>query len=51
MDKACSANGRVENYLQNFVRKFECKGPLGRSRRRWKDNINWDLEIECEDVD
>jgi len=35
-----------------LVRKPEAKRPLGRSRRRWEDNIKMDLqEVECGDID
>ena len=31
-----------------FSRKTEGKRPLGRSRRRWQDNIEMDLrEVDC----
>jgi len=31
-----------------LVGKTEGKGPLGRSRRRWEDNIKMDLqEVRC----
>jgi len=34
------------------VGKPECKRPLGRPRRRWKDNIKMDLqEVGCEGMD
>jgi hypothetical protein len=35
-----------------FVGKREVKRPLGRTRRRWQDNIRMDLgETGCEVVD
>jgi len=35
-----------------LVGKPECKRPLGRPRRRWKDNIKMDLqEVGCEGMD
>ena len=35
-----------------LVRKPEGKGRLGRSRRRWEDNIKMDLyEVGCGDMD
>jgi hypothetical protein len=35
-----------------LVRKPEGKRPLGRPRRRWKDNIDMDLQVvECGGVD
>jgi hypothetical protein len=34
------------------VRESKRKGPLGKPRRRWKDNIKMDLrEVGCGDVD
>jgi hypothetical protein len=35
---------RGEAYTGFLVRKPEGKGPLGRPRRRWEDNIKMDLE-------
>jgi hypothetical protein len=44
--------GEMRNAYNNFVRKLEGKRPLGRSRRRWEDNIRMDLrEIGCKGVD
>ena len=35
-----------------LVGKPEGRRPLGRPRRRWKDNIKMDLQkVECEDMD
>ena len=35
-----------------LVRKPEGQRPLGRHRRRWKDDIKMDLqEVECEGMD
>ena len=35
-----------------LVGKPEGRRPLGRPRRRWKDNIKMDLQkVECEDID
>jgi hypothetical protein len=50
MGGICSAyDGGVYRVL---VRKPEGKRPLGRPRRRWKDNINMDLqEVGCGDMD
>ena len=31
--------------------KSEGKGPLGRSRRRWEDNIMMDVEVGCGGMD
>jgi hypothetical protein len=42
----------VEKCIQKFKRKIMVKRPLGRSRRRWNDNIRMDLrDIEWEVVD
>jgi len=53
MGGACSAyGGRVEVYTGCLVGKPEGKGPLGRIRRRWEDNIKMDLqEVECGGMD
>ena len=48
MGGACSSYG-VYTVL---VGKPEGKRPLGRSRRRWEDNIKMDLkEVGCADMD
>jgi hypothetical protein len=40
------------NAYRILVGKLESKRPLGRSRRRWVDNIKMDLrEIEWNDMD
>jgi hypothetical protein len=39
----CSADGEKRNAYRLLARKPEGKRPLGRSRRRWVDNINIDL--------
>jgi hypothetical protein len=41
--QACSPNGEKRNAHRLLVGKPEGKGPLGRSRRRWVDNIEMDL--------
>jgi hypothetical protein len=47
MDRVCSTNGERKNAHRIFVGKQEEKRQLGRSRRRWMDNIKMDLrEIE-----
>jgi hypothetical protein len=47
MGRACSTNGEKRNGYMLLVGKPEGKRPLGRSRRRWMDNIKMDLgEIE-----
>jgi hypothetical protein len=38
-----STNGVEENEYRILVGKPEGKRPLGRSRRRWEDNIKMDL--------
>jgi hypothetical protein len=40
MGGACSVYGREESHIQGFGGG---KGPLGRSRYRWEDNIKTDL--------
>ena len=48
MGGACSAYGGEERRIQGFVGKPEGKKPLGRSRRRWEDDIKMDLrEVGC----
>jgi hypothetical protein len=43
--------GEKRNAYRILVRKLEGKGPLGRPRRRWVDNIKMDLkEIGWDDV-
>jgi hypothetical protein len=50
--KACSTNEEKRNAYRILVRKPEGKRPLGRSRRRWVDNIKMDLrEIGWDDMD
>jgi hypothetical protein len=47
MGGACRAYGG-EASIRFMVAKPEGKGPFGRPRRRWKDNIKMDLqEVEC----
>jgi hypothetical protein len=44
--------GAKKNAYMILVGKPEGNRPLGRTRRRWVDNINIDLkEIECDGVD
>ena len=48
MGGACSAYGVEEKFIQGFVVKPEGKRPLGRTRRRWEDNIQMDRqEVGC----
>jgi hypothetical protein len=39
MGRECSTNGETRNLYRIFVGKPEGKGPLGRPRHRWVDNI------------
>jgi hypothetical protein len=43
MSRGCNTNGDKTNAYRILVRKPERKRPLGRSRRRWVDNIKIDL--------
>jgi hypothetical protein len=43
MGRACSTNGEKRNAYRILVGKPEGKRPLGRTRRRWVDNIKMDL--------
>jgi hypothetical protein len=43
--------GEKKNAHRIFVGKPEGKRPLGRSRRRWVDNIKMDLREICDGVD
>ena len=44
--------GEKRGVYRVLVGKLEGKRPLGRPRRRWKDNIGMDLqEVGCEGVD
>jgi hypothetical protein len=46
----CGTNGEKRIVYRLFVRKPKEKGPLGRPRCRWIDNIKMDLfrdRIEC----
>jgi len=52
MGGACSAYRRKKRRIQGFGEKTEGKRPLGRSRRRWRDNIKMDFqELGCEGMD
>jgi hypothetical protein len=42
MDGSCSTNGGKRNAYRLLVGKPEGKRPLGRSKRRWVDNIRMD---------
>jgi hypothetical protein len=43
MGGPCSTNGEKRDAYRLLVGKPEGKGPLGRPRRRWMDNIRMDL--------
>jgi hypothetical protein len=43
MGRVCSRNGEKWNAYRILVEKPEGQRPLGRSRRRWVDNIRIDL--------
>ena len=45
VDEACSRYGGEERSKQGFDEKAEGKRPLGRSRRRWENNIKQDLQV------
>ena len=52
MGWACGAYGWGEGAYRVLVEKPEGKRPLGRTRRRWVDNIRMDLqEVGCGYVD
>jgi hypothetical protein len=42
MGPACSTNGGEEERVKATGGKARMKGPLGRSRRRWVNNIKTD---------
>jgi hypothetical protein len=43
MGRECGTNGEKRNAYRILVGNPEVKTPLGRSRRRWVDNIKMDL--------
>jgi len=48
MGGACSTMWERRGVYRVLVGKPEGKGPLGRHRRRWEDNIKMDLqEVGC----
>ena len=52
MGAACSAYGRGKRRVQGFSGKTWGNEPLGRPRRRWKNNIKMDLqEVGCGSMD
>ena len=44
MGGACGTYGREESCIRGFGEETQWKDPLGRHRRRWKDNIKMDLQ-------
>ena len=49
---SCSTCGESRDVYWVLVGKLEGKSPLGRTRRRWEDNIKMDLkEMGCEVLD
>ena len=52
MGRACSTYGGEESIYRVMVGEPEGKRPLGRPRRRWKDNIMMDVqEVGCGSMD
>jgi hypothetical protein len=52
MGSLCSAYGEGRGVYTVLVGKTEVKRPLGRSRRRWEDNIKANLqEVGCGSMD
>ena len=52
MSGACSTYGERRGVCRVLVGKTEGKRQLGRTRRKWKDNINMDLhKLECGGMD
>ena len=43
MSGACSTYGEMRGVCRVLVGKTDGKRPLGRPRRKWKENINIDL--------
>jgi hypothetical protein len=52
VDRACSTNGEKRNAYRILMGKPEEKKQLGRSRRKWVNNIKMDLkEIVWDGID
>jgi hypothetical protein len=52
MDRACSAKGEKRSAYRILVGKPERRKQLGRSRRKWEDNVKMDFrEIEWGGMD
>jgi hypothetical protein len=45
MGGACSANRERIGVCRVLVGNYEGKRPLGRSRRRWQDDVKMDLQL------
>jgi len=43
MGGACSTSAEMRDVYRVLVKKREGKRPIGRPRRRWKDNMKMDL--------
>ena len=49
MGRECTAYGRIQICLRGLVGRPERKGPLGRPRIRWENNIKMDLrKVDCD---
>jgi hypothetical protein len=49
---ACSADGEERGVYRTLVENPEGKGPMGRPRRRWDNNIRMNLqEVGCGGMD
>jgi hypothetical protein len=52
MGRTCDKHEEMRNAYNILVGRPEANGPLGRPRRRWKDNIFINFKgTGCEDVD
>jgi hypothetical protein len=52
MNGSCSTNGEKRNVYRLLMGKPEGRGPLGRPRHRWVDNIRMDFgKMRWGDVD
>jgi len=52
MGWACSTYEREKSRMQGVLGKPDVKSPLGRTRRRWENNIKMDLqEVGCGGID
>jgi hypothetical protein len=46
MGEACSSHGNMNISYEILVGKSEGKRPLGRTKRRWNNNIKMDIKIK-----